>query len=410
MEDALDTFPRLLLHHASVRPEHPAAREKDLGIWQTTTWSGVGAGGPRPCVRTRRAGLQARHASGDHRRQPAAPVLVDDGRAGAGRRSRADVPGRARGRHRVRAEQRGDRLRAGRGPGTGRQAAGGASRRSPSLAPHLLRRPARPAQLRSGHELRPPARNRPRIRPRESGILRRGNRARRHPRRRRSCSTRPARRASPKGVCQTHAAFIAAARGGIAVRQADGRREHPVVPADGVGRRQPLLLRAGDGRRLHDQLPGIGRYGDDRHARDRPDVLLRAAARVREPVDAGDDPHGGRKPRQARAVPPLHRRGAPLRRDDPRRQAGSCRRPPAVCARQSAGLRTAAQRARHEPHSRRVHGRRGHRPRPLPLLPLDRHQPEAALRLDRNLRLRLPAAGPRRQVRHRGHCRRPASK
>ncbi len=41
MESALDTFPRLLLHHAKVRPEHPAAREKDLGIWQTTTWSGV---------------------------------------------------------------------------------------------------------------------------------------------------------------------------------------------------------------------------------------------------------------------------------------------------------------------------------------------------------------------------------
>jgi long-chain acyl-CoA synthetase len=41
LEEKLDTFPRLLLHHAKVRPDHPAAREKDLGIWQTTTWSGV---------------------------------------------------------------------------------------------------------------------------------------------------------------------------------------------------------------------------------------------------------------------------------------------------------------------------------------------------------------------------------
>jgi len=41
LEEKLDTFPRLLLHHASVRPDHPAAREKDLGIWQTTSWSGV---------------------------------------------------------------------------------------------------------------------------------------------------------------------------------------------------------------------------------------------------------------------------------------------------------------------------------------------------------------------------------
>jgi long-chain acyl-CoA synthetase len=41
MGEDLDTFPRLLLHHARVRPDHPAAREKDLGIWQSTSWSGV---------------------------------------------------------------------------------------------------------------------------------------------------------------------------------------------------------------------------------------------------------------------------------------------------------------------------------------------------------------------------------
>jgi long-chain acyl-CoA synthetase len=34
----LDTFPKLLLHHARVRPERPAIREKDLGIWQTWSW------------------------------------------------------------------------------------------------------------------------------------------------------------------------------------------------------------------------------------------------------------------------------------------------------------------------------------------------------------------------------------
>jgi long-chain acyl-CoA synthetase len=33
-----DTFPRLLLQHARTRPDHPALREKDLGIWQTWTW------------------------------------------------------------------------------------------------------------------------------------------------------------------------------------------------------------------------------------------------------------------------------------------------------------------------------------------------------------------------------------
>jgi len=35
---ALDTFPKLLMHHARVRGELPAIREKDLGIWQTWTW------------------------------------------------------------------------------------------------------------------------------------------------------------------------------------------------------------------------------------------------------------------------------------------------------------------------------------------------------------------------------------
>ena len=34
-----DTFPRLLLQHASTRPDRPAFREKDLGIWQTTSWA-----------------------------------------------------------------------------------------------------------------------------------------------------------------------------------------------------------------------------------------------------------------------------------------------------------------------------------------------------------------------------------
>jgi long-chain acyl-CoA synthetase len=41
MEEMQDTFPRLLEHHARVRPDHPATREKDLGIWQAWTWREV---------------------------------------------------------------------------------------------------------------------------------------------------------------------------------------------------------------------------------------------------------------------------------------------------------------------------------------------------------------------------------
>ena len=35
----LDTVPKLLLHHARVRPERPALREKDYGIWQSWSWA-----------------------------------------------------------------------------------------------------------------------------------------------------------------------------------------------------------------------------------------------------------------------------------------------------------------------------------------------------------------------------------
>ncbi|KJS41660.1 MAG: long-chain fatty acid--CoA ligase [Rhodospirillaceae bacterium BRH_c57] len=37
----MDTLPKLLKHHAQVRPNHPAMREKDYGIWQTWSWSQV---------------------------------------------------------------------------------------------------------------------------------------------------------------------------------------------------------------------------------------------------------------------------------------------------------------------------------------------------------------------------------
>ncbi|HXZ55466.1 MAG TPA: AMP-binding protein [Burkholderiales bacterium] len=39
MDEATDTFPRLLLRQAEFRPDRPAMREKDLGIWQTWTWA-----------------------------------------------------------------------------------------------------------------------------------------------------------------------------------------------------------------------------------------------------------------------------------------------------------------------------------------------------------------------------------
>jgi len=41
--DAADTFPKLLLEHARRRPQRPANREKDYGIWQSWSWAQVAA-------------------------------------------------------------------------------------------------------------------------------------------------------------------------------------------------------------------------------------------------------------------------------------------------------------------------------------------------------------------------------
>ena len=37
-DKALDTFPKLMLNHARLRPQRDAIREKDLGIWQSWNW------------------------------------------------------------------------------------------------------------------------------------------------------------------------------------------------------------------------------------------------------------------------------------------------------------------------------------------------------------------------------------
>jgi long-chain acyl-CoA synthetase len=41
VQPTANTFPRLLLAHASQQPDAPAVREKDLGIWQTWSWAAV---------------------------------------------------------------------------------------------------------------------------------------------------------------------------------------------------------------------------------------------------------------------------------------------------------------------------------------------------------------------------------
>jgi long-chain acyl-CoA synthetase len=56
------SFPRLLLDHARQRPQAPALREKEYGIWQTTSWSQL-----EQLVRSLAAGLHAAGVKrGDH--------------------------------------------------------------------------------------------------------------------------------------------------------------------------------------------------------------------------------------------------------------------------------------------------------------------------------------------------------
>jgi long-subunit acyl-CoA synthetase (AMP-forming) len=53
----------MLLAHATQRPDHPAYREKDLGIWQTYGWAQT-ANEVRARLWAGGAGLPARHEPG----------------------------------------------------------------------------------------------------------------------------------------------------------------------------------------------------------------------------------------------------------------------------------------------------------------------------------------------------------
>jgi len=55
----LTTFPRLLLDHAQARPDAAALREKEYGIWQTTTWAQLAALVQRLACGLAEAGLTA---------------------------------------------------------------------------------------------------------------------------------------------------------------------------------------------------------------------------------------------------------------------------------------------------------------------------------------------------------------
>ena len=132
----------------------------------------------------------------------------------------------------------------------------------------------------------------------------------------------------------------------------------------------------------------------ERPARDRPDLSFRPAARVRGAADPGADPDGGRGRVQALALSPFHAGGQALGREDRQRRDGPLERAARLRPRRRPHLRAAQERARLLPRPRRLYRGRGDRRRPLRLLPLDRPQPEAALRADRG----VPLSSPRRPI------------
>ena len=325
MEEKLDTFPRLMLHHAKVRPTHPATREKALGIWQTWTWADVAAE-----VRALACGLAAQgfrrgmHLAiiGDNRPRLYWSMCAAQALGGIPVPMYQDAPAADLvfvlndaeiAYALVEDQEQVDKLLE-------------AQPQVPSLT-HIYfddPRGLRNYQAITSYErLQELGREYDRAHP---GFFD-GEVAKAADRRHRDHAVHVRHDRQAEGRLPDARGVDRRGQRRHRVRPPDRERIDPVVPADGLGRRQPLFLRAVAGRGLHDQLPGVGRHGDDRPARDRAHVLFRAAARLREPADAGDDPDGGRERDQARDLPSFHGRRAPLRRRDSRRQAGVGRRP-----------------------------------------------------------------------------------
>ena len=274
----------------------------------------------------------------------------------------------------------------------------------PAAREDLVRRPARPAQIRRARPrfARRADRNRPGARRQVPARVHRAGRA--HPARR--CGgdvLHLGHHRQPEGrrPYPLHADQPRPRRREL--RSADERRRGARLPAAGVDRAEHLFVFAVARLRLCRQLPRVVGDSDDRPEGDRAELLLRAAERFRRLADERDDSDGRRRRGQALAVPPLHGCRASHRSEAHGWRRARLGRAAALRARQHRHLRSAAQHARVVAGACGLHGGRGDRARPVHLLPRDRRQPEAALRLNRDRRVRLHAARQRSALRHGGH-------
>ncbi|MCK7495251.1 MAG: AMP-binding protein [Comamonadaceae bacterium] len=284
-------------------------------------------------------GFRRGDAPRDHRRQPPAAVLVDARRAVPGRRPGADVPGRG-GRRRWRSccttprsrfavvedQEQVDKLlevdsrrcrRSSTSTTTIRAACATTAGRAASFDEPAGDRAASSRPQRTPASSTPRS---PRAAPTTSSVM----------------LYTSGTTGKPKGVCQTHARVHRRGRGGVRLRQArPPTTSILVLPADGLGRRPPVLLRAvrwspasrincpESGDTVMTDLREIGPTYYFAPPRVFENLLTQVMIRM-EDAERG----------QAQAVPPLHGRGAPLRRRDPRRQAG--RRRATACTTRSA--------------------------------------------------------------------------
>ena len=210
------------------------------------------------------------------------------------------------------------------------------SDRLPQLAPHHLRRAARPARLRPR-----PAESRSTtcrtigreklasdpecLRRWEAGSRGQGLRSRA------SSSTRRARPAAPKGVMLTlrQRHHLGAQRQSVRPARARTRKSSPICRSPGSAitsspTRRPMSPASASIARKR-RRPCVRGPARDRH-----DLRVRAAARLREPADAHHGAHGGCGALKRKMFHYFIGVARQLGREDPQQRAGAARRAPAL--------------------------------------------------------------------------------
>ena len=220
-------FPRLMLDHAKASARAAGLAREGIRHLADHDLGAAGRAGAAPGLRLGAGRHAARRPHGGGGREPAAPVRRHAGRAGAGRGAGAAVPGRGRPGIRLPDQQR--RGRASRWSKT-RSRSTRCSRcasNARSLRTHLVRRPARPAQVqRAGARVAGRADRTPgerTTRPTPASSTPRWHKA--SPTTWRRCSSPRGTTGNPKGVVHTHFTPARPRRGRPDVRQAHRAEE-----------------------------------------------------------------------------------------------------------------------------------------------------------------------------------------